>query len=138
MGCYFDIDKAPAGTGVFTRYQYSESITNDSTVVATTVKAALNALARPVSNVYTSGPQALTTQETVVCNSAGGFTVNLPTAGTAYLNKTYIVKNIGAGSITLQGNVNIDNNASVSIAQWGVSRVKLIDKGSSVYLWISI
>ena len=89
-------------------------------------------------NIFTDGPQTLDeTYKYVIGNSAGVFTINLPNAAEGYLGKEYIIKNIGAGTITLGSDVNIDNMGSVDIVQWQSLTVKLIQVDVT-FMWVII
>ena len=60
----------------------------------------------------------------VVSNLGTVLTHSLPTAATATKGKVYIVKNIGAGVVTVNvtGGGNIDAAATGTLAQWAVGR----------------
>jgi len=59
----------------------------------------------------------LTTDETVICNKATAFTVTLPTA---VVGQIFNIKNIGAGTVTVDGNSTdlIDDVLTQDIEQW--------------------
>lgn len=89
--------------------------------------------------LFTSGPQTLTSNDyDVICNSAGGFTVNLPISSTGIIGQTYNIKNIGTGNISLQADVNIDSATTATINQWVCLTVRLIDLGAATYIWVII
>jgi hypothetical protein len=86
--------------------------------------------------IYTSTKTLDSSQSNIICNSASGFTVNLPTASASYVGKEYNIKNIGAGNITVSANVNIDNALTAIISQWQSILIELIDLGNSSYIWL--
>jgi hypothetical protein len=59
----------------------------------------------------------LSTDETVICNKATAFTVTLPTA---VVGQRFNFKNIGAGTVTLEGDGTdtIDGDLNQAIYQW--------------------
>ena len=66
-----------------------------------------------VTDTYT----ILATDQTVICNKATGFTVTLPTA---VVGQVFNIKNIGAGTVTVDGagSDTIDGELTQSVAQW--------------------
>lgn len=61
---------------------------------------------------------ALSTDDLIICNKGTSFTLTIPTTITE--GKVFQVKNIGAGTVTIQssGAETIDGAASVAIIQW--------------------
>jgi hypothetical protein len=66
-----------------------------------------------VTNTYT----ILTSDETIVCNKSTAFTVTLPTAT---VGQRFNIKNIGAGTVTIEGDSSdtIDGDLNQAIYQW--------------------
>lgn len=66
-----------------------------------------------VTDTYT----VLATDETVICNKATAFTVTLPTA---VVGQRFIIKNIGAGDVTVDGAGSdlIDGVTTQVLATW--------------------
>jgi hypothetical protein len=73
----------------------------------------------PISGITTviDTYQILATDRTVVCNKLTAFTVTLPTAVVGYVIN---IKNIGAGTITIEGSGadTVDGDANQAIYQW--------------------
>ena len=66
----------------------------------------------------------LVTDHTVICNSATAFTVTLPTA---VVGQIFRIKNIGAGTVTVQGaggTDTIDGLTSQSFVTWDCMEVQ--------------
>lgn len=72
-----------------------------------------------ITNTYT----VLATDETVVCNKATAFTVTLPTA---VVGQIFDIKNIGAGTVTVDGAGadTIDGITTQDILQWDNLKIK--------------
>jgi len=68
--------------------------------------------------IKTTTYTALSTDYTIVCNSASNFTVNLPAATGS--GKVYLIKNINTGRVTVDANSTntIDGSLTQSIRQW--------------------
>jgi len=80
--------------------------------------------------------QILTTDATVVCNKATLFTVTLPADTDAVVGERHTLKNIGAGTVTLEGSGadTIDGGLNVALLQWDTLTVQL----SAANTWIII
>jgi len=63
-----------------------------------------------------------TDPEEIVCNSATGFTLTLPSTLTAIFGRQFRIKNVGAGVVTIGGTV--DGVASPTLAQWATTHVR--------------
>ena len=74
----------------------------------------------------------------VIGNKGTALAITLPNASASLIGKEFEVKNIGAGDITLSGDVNINGSASLTITQWNSNKVKLIETSPATYLWITI
>jgi hypothetical protein len=89
---------------------------------STTIEALASAIITSAVDTFTTSPKTLTdTQFIVIGNMATTLVVNLPTA-VGIKGKIYIVKNIGAGDISLtpDGTETIDGvNAAVTVEQYG-------------------
>ena len=61
--------------------------------------------------------QILSTDDSVICNKASAFTVTLPVA---VVGTRFRIKNIGAGTVTVEGNSKdtIDGQLNQSLSQW--------------------
>lgn len=88
----------------------------------------------PVTTVTASGYTALATDSTVLVNSAGAFTLNLPAAA-ASTGRVYRIKNINTGIVTVTpaDADTIDGNANITLATRYES-VDLICDGSAWYI----
>jgi hypothetical protein len=73
----------------------------------------------------------LDTDETVVCNSAGAFTVTLPQA--YGYGRTYTIKNIGTGLVTLNayGSETIDGDLTIPLSTW--DSITVVDYGTGTW-----
>lgn len=77
--------------------------------------------------------QMLSSDDTVVCNKEDAFVVTLPTA---VVGQVFTVKNIGAGTVTLEGLVDdtIDGAANKEILQWACVTVQCYEANKWVVL----
>lgn len=64
------------------------------------------------------------THQTIVCNKGTAMTVNLP-AVASHAGRTYIIKNKGAGVVTIDGSgaEQIDNAATLALNQWQTATI---------------
>lgn len=99
---------------------------------------ALNPVMVPTGPIITAG-QVVTAATTLtaaspyktIVNSASALTITLPTGPTS--GTTFMIKNIGAGSVTVSGSVNIDGSATLVLAQWEAT---IISYNSTANIWI--
>ncbi len=72
------------------------------------------------TSIKTTTYTITTSDSVIVCNSSSAFTVSLPSLASASTGRQYIIKNKGAGQITLtaSGSETIDGSVSVYINQY--------------------
>jgi hypothetical protein len=89
---------------------------SDFNVLVTWIRATYKKFIPTVTTV-TNTYQVLVTDETVICNKATNFTVTLPTA---VVGQKFAIKNIGAGTVTVDGagSDTIDGDLTQSVNQW--------------------
>lgn len=75
-----------------------------------------------------------TTDEVVVCNSTTAFTITLPAASGS--GRTYAIKNINTGSITVDGNSSdtIDGQTTQVLGQWDA--IQIVDYAANAWVII--
>jgi hypothetical protein len=76
-----------------------------------------------VVTLVTGTYQALASDGLIVCNKISAFTVTLPTAVNG---KVFSIKNIGAGTVTVDGfeNDTIDGVAIQDVLQWACMKIQ--------------
>lgn len=76
-------------------------------------------------SVVTGTYQVLETDGIIVCNKSSAFTATLPAA---VVGKVFSFKNIGAGTVTVDGfeNDTIDGQTTQDVLQWGCMVIQCI------------
>jgi hypothetical protein len=115
-------------------YHYCSIIKNDSSVIGTSVKDALNNLLRPYLITTTNATYSLDTEKYLHVNYAGICVVTLPTA-VGRSGQSYHIKNLTTNSTTVNttGGQTIDGAASISIVGQYTS-VMLVSDGSNWFI----
>jgi ABC-type molybdate transport system substrate-binding protein len=98
-----------------------ENYANDSKTLINSLETKVNALQAATTVATKTASYTLTaTDQLVVANSATAITFTLPSAAASGAGKTFRVKNIGAGVLTVGSAAGtIDGAATATLAQWG-------------------
>jgi archaellum component FlaG (FlaF/FlaG flagellin family) len=105
------------------------ALTKELVEIHRAIQAAETQDATVVTNTYTIAQK----DETIICNRPTAFTVTLPVA---VIGKVFIVKNIGAGTVTIDGydDDTIDGEWTQTIIQWESAQLQCY----AVNAWVVI